>query len=639
MTYYAGAPKSSSPECAKIWEYLYKKDSDYADNISDICAKDMLSDSIGLTVIYPDEKFRDVFKNNIHGDGNPSSARRMLGNTIVKRYLDNVEDWESYTTTLPLRSGLTFPVKSASGDEVILGENIKIKKVSDFKTPTAFKYSVWEVVEGEYPTDIEFKVRYNKKKKGKKPEPKGGYAPSFINGGVGDWDDNFTEDGNYQGETEGRLTIGGGGRDVYLLKVGKLISDSPDTVRVGIIANILNEYKNELMRDKCARRNPLLCKAASLYNWLSMYHPGVLEIVLPITDLHPGITLMLLILDPQSPITVAMLKGTGNPNDPVHIAQGWNCAEITTNPYQEWNAYLDKASSMVKNVDTTLNSLLEFRKKMVEHTRLDYSAAADAVSVLYRDFTSSFNVYPPKTVEVFFTGAKNVDRKLWQDQMRFVASCAFSGCCDAHIVTMNEVDDHLSQAVCFRPKQTYTAACSFTVLPDRLTNQSEYYAFLKWAFSTDFMYCPVSLNNAITSSTQAPYDGLEYSNISPKSILNNYYIRAQLLKSMHSNSPPSAQLLYGMEWLNRNNNGKNVEASGGLLNRNDPIGSMQGVGYQQGSSNDFSYGQILEVGQNANPGNYGETYTNTNSVPWKEWGVPMGSTTGGEMCPGLKIED
>ena len=172
MTYYAGA-KTESPECAKIWEYLYKRDSDYAENISDICAKDMLSDNIGLTVIYPDQKFRDMFKNNIHGDGNTSSARRMLGNTVVKRFLENPGDWETFTTTLPLRSGLTLPVKSVSDDEVTLGEDIKIKR-TDFKAPDAFKYSVWEVVEGDYPTATEFKIIYVRKRRGSnKKETKG----------------------------------------------------------------------------------------------------------------------------------------------------------------------------------------------------------------------------------------------------------------------------------------------------------------------------------------------------------------------------------------------------------------------------------------------------------------------------------
>jgi len=292
---------------------------------------------------------------------------------------------------------------------------------------------------------------------------------------------------------------------------------------------------------------------------------------------------------------------------------------------------------MSQNVEPSLKMLLDFRAKLVNTTNLDYAEAASVVSSLYREFVTTFNVYPTETAETFYVGAKNKDRKLWQDQMRFVAGCAFSGCCDAHIVTMDEVDDQLKQAVQFRPTQSYTSACTFTVLPDKLTNQDEYYAFLKWLFSTDFMYLPVSLDSAVATSTQPPYDGLMYSNISPKSILNNYYIRTQLLKSMRTSSPPPAQLVYGMEWLNRNRESvptpTSTPATGGI-SLGEPLGSMQGIGYQQGSSNDFSYGETLEIGQNANPGNYGETYSNMREIPWKDWGVPQG----GKMCPGLKVE-
>ena len=638
-------PSRSSPDCAKIWDYLYKTDSDYADNIADICAKDMLSDSIGLTVIYPDKKFREAFKNNIHGDGNTSTARRMLGNTIIKRYLTDAKDWDAFSTTLPLRSGLTLPVTSTSGDTVVVGDGIKLKKMSSFKAPEAFKYAVWEVVDGDYPTTTEFTVKFKKRKPmGRRPMDtetavQGGYAFSFI-GGVGDWDDGGA-DSEMMGETEGRMTIGGGGKDVYMIRVGKLMSSSPDTLRVGIMASILNDYKNQLLYDKCARRNPLLIKAASLYNWLSMYYPNVLEVILPVTDIHPGVSLLLLLLDPQSPITVPMLCGTGNSNDPGYVAAGWAGAEITTDPYKEWTSYVNKASSMMRNIETTLGTLLEFRKKLVTGDELDYPSAASRVGSLYKEL----NVYPPATMTAMYTGGKNTDRKLWQDQMRFVSGCAFSGVCDAHIVTTpQDVEEQLKQAVQFRPLQGYTNAATFTVMPDSLTNQDEYYAFLKWLFSTDLMYLPVSLESTIATSTKAPYDGTDYSSITPKSILNNYYIRNKLLQDMKTTTSQSAQLQYAVEWAKKTAGivptstqyQQQLTPSIGGIRHNEPLGSMQGVGYQQGDSNDFSYGQVLEVGQDANPGNYGETYSNTDSVPWSQWSVPVPK---GGVCPGLNIEN
>ena len=46
------------PMCAKIWEYMLSspKYESYANDIDDICARDSLTDTNGLTVILPDKK-------------------------------------------------------------------------------------------------------------------------------------------------------------------------------------------------------------------------------------------------------------------------------------------------------------------------------------------------------------------------------------------------------------------------------------------------------------------------------------------------------------------------------------------------------------------------------------------------------
>ena len=100
------------PMCAKIWEYMLSipKYESYANNIDDICAKDSLTDTNGLTVILPDKKFMDSFYNNIHGDGTASSARRMLMNTVIRKYLPDTSDFESFSSSVPFRSGLTLEI-------------------------------------------------------------------------------------------------------------------------------------------------------------------------------------------------------------------------------------------------------------------------------------------------------------------------------------------------------------------------------------------------------------------------------------------------------------------------------------------------------------------------------------------------
>ena len=351
-------------------------------------------------------------------------------------------------------------------------------------------------------------------------------------------------------------TFGGGGRDVYMLQVGRLMKNTPDTTRVGIVAAILSQYRDELIRNKCATRNPLLCNAVSLYNWMSMYYPKVLDVVLPVTDIHPGINLMLLILDPNSPITIDMLVGTKERDAPVYISQGWGGTELCMDPYKEWSDYLDKASSMITNGEESMNKLVGFRKNLVKSTGLDYAPSVELIANLYKDFQdtgkiSGVDVYPQLTVQALYSGSKNIDRKVWQDQMRFIATCAFSGCCDAHITSGMDIDEELSQAVRFRPTQGYTSACTFTSLQNNYSSKEEYYAFLKWIFSTDLMYIPQSLNSEMATTTTAPYNGVEYGKICRTSILNNDYIKTQMVESMKGYSGPSANLTYLKQWAER----------------------------------------------------------------------------------------
>ena len=69
--------KTLTAKCSAIWDYLYEKNSDYADAISDICAKDLFSDFRGVTVIYPDDKFISEFKKLVYDDSDSYKARKL----------------------------------------------------------------------------------------------------------------------------------------------------------------------------------------------------------------------------------------------------------------------------------------------------------------------------------------------------------------------------------------------------------------------------------------------------------------------------------------------------------------------------------------------------------------------------------
>ena len=178
----------SGPNCAKIWEYLHKVSPDYADDIESICAKDILSDNLGLTVIIPNKEFIKEFNKNIHEGGNASTARRMLMNTVIKRYLNKADDFnnEYFKKSLPVRSGLSLPVDSVKGDKVMLGSgNCILVQEKDFKSPTGFEYAVWRVESGVFPTDTDF--RMNVQKRGRRPKDKsvGGFIEDFVEEGGG----------------------------------------------------------------------------------------------------------------------------------------------------------------------------------------------------------------------------------------------------------------------------------------------------------------------------------------------------------------------------------------------------------------------------------------------------------------------
>jgi hypothetical protein len=539
---YGGA--RSAPKCASIWEYLNSVNSKYADAIEDICARDFLADSLGLTVIIPDDEFIKVFIDNIRGSGSATTARRMLLNTVIKRFLPDAENFGQWRESLPLRSQMKMKVESIDGDSVTLEGGVKIEKDKKFKSPEGFRYAIWHVVEGNYTTSTPTPVLGKKRP----PRPK---------------EDN----------RESVMVEGGGHKDQYIVNLGKILRDSPDTQRVFLVGCILNDYKQEMHHDKCARRNPLLTKAVSLYNWLSMYYPETLSVLLPTTDIHPGVNLMVSILDPNSILTQDLLFGTGNPTDPVHLQQGWRSADVYANPSAEWSEYVDSAAKTIPERAAFFEKINEFRNSLVRGTRLDHSDATEKILAQYRLFGDSgsllgVKVIPDVTYKTLYEGAQFRDRKLWQDQMRFVCTCAFEGVATARFV---DDDEDLENAVRFRPTQSYTSAATMTYITNHFMAKDEYFACMKWLFSTDFMYIPDTLTGAgsLSTFTSEPYNGEHKGTVKAKSILNHHRTKAQLLSAMAVPYQVSPSVVYSIQWLAGKTvpNASTGDVKGGMPNR------------------------------------------------------------------------
>jgi hypothetical protein len=515
--------RESSPACGKIWDYIYSLGGDYeqyATNIVDICAKDTMSDYKGLTVIIPDKDFIEKFHENIHGsNGSISNARRMLRNTIIKRFLDAPTEFgrSDYAETLPIASGIIVPVVKVDKDSVIIGNNIKIKRKDDFNCPRGFRYSVWEVVDGNYSTEVSFTQSRPKR------------------------------------HTEEHKSIMGGSKSKFVVNIGKRLASSSDAKRIGLVANILGEYKASYISSR-DQRNPLLEKGVSLYNWLSMYANDVYEQCLPITDIHPGINLLMLILDPHSLVTDELLFGSPDAQN-VYEHNGWNNSMVTTSPHNEWVEHITKASKWTNDEHAYLKTLARFRKKF------DPRRASDMRGIIMDYYENPMAYLKPVSVneevcqalECWY-GSHSKYRKLWQDQFRLVATFGFSCLADVKFVAVDESDDIFRNMVTFRPFEDvkYDKAAGFSYEGGNYQSRENEFLLSKFFMSTNFGYMPSSITDSNSLCTlaaeakgfSAPLD----SAIRCGSVCNCHKIKYDLFKEMRSRSQVNPELYYGMQW-------------------------------------------------------------------------------------------
>ena len=392
---------NGSPPCAKIWDFIYGLGGDYeqyAQNIMDICARDSLSDHKGLTVIIPNPEFREEFHEKIHGkNASVSTAKRLLRNTIIKRWLDSAGDFNKqyYYESLPIASGLMLPVVKIEGDVVVLADNVRIKKRDDFGCPAAYNYAVWEVVSGKYSTDTSFEAPRRSKDEGDKSKSKGGGTIS-----------------------------GGGSKQKFIINIGKRLKNSSDARRISMIANILGQYRSIFISNK-DQVNPLLEKGTSLYNWLYMYAPDVYQQCLIVTDIHPGINLLMLILDPHSPVTDELLFGDPSGRN-VESRNGWNAASVTTNSHAEWQEHIDRASRWTNDERGYLKALQRIRRNFSgkrggsDVRSLVMSYYNDPISVI-KDYVDPSAPSVLQALQDWYGIPEFKYRKLWQDEFRLLS--------------------------------------------------------------------------------------------------------------------------------------------------------------------------------------------------------------------------
>lgn len=526
--------RSHSPACAKIWEFIYNLGGDYeqyATNIMDICARDTMSDYRGLTVIIPNPEFREAFHSKIHGShGSISAAKRMLRNTIIKRWLDSSSDFNKndYQETLPIASGLTLPVVKVDGDVVTLADGVKIKRRDDFDCPSAFNYSIWEVISGNYSTDTSFETSRSRDR-----TSKGG-----------------------DGSSSKSKTISGGSKSKFIVNIGKRLKNSSDARRIGMIASIISQYRATFTSSR-EQVNPLLEKGTSLYNWLFMYAPDVYQHCLIVTDIHPGINMLMLILDPHSPITDELLFGDPGARN-VEGRNGWNGSSVTTNSHIEWAEHLDRAAKWTKSERGYLKSVQRIRKSFTGKRGHDIRSL---VMAYYNDPIPFIKEHIDPNASSVLTSLQDwygpseyKYRKLWQDEFRLVALYGFTTLATVKFTAVDETDDIFRNMVTFRPYENtkYDQAASFSYEGGNYQSKENDFLLSKFFMSTNLGYMPSSCSDE-SSICAYPGDKSGLSSkldgpVSASNVCNCHRIKCELFSQMKGVSKVNPELYYGLQW-------------------------------------------------------------------------------------------
>lgn len=329
---------------------------------------------------------------------------------------------------------------------------------------------------------------------------------------------------------EGQLVTGGGNnRHQFFIKVGSIMKSNYEDTRVLMMYNLMSMSKRSNNKDT----NPWLLYCVSLYNWLSVEESKTLDVILPITDVHPGVTMAITLLDPMSPVTNEMLSR-------------WGMGIMSTNAAEEWENFLSRVVIKPQRTEDKQMSIL----RKIEKEKLTSDLPTIAVN-MYKTCEYQ-NYYPKDTVERFFSGPDGVYRKMWQDQVRCLITCSFVNSCDVSLVADNsklEINDLRAHSADYRNNIFTTDTF--------IGNHALHHAFIRWFKSTDLLYLPTSLDSKITtyvSSTVTTNTNKFKSN----EVLNMYNVRRSLVKQMKSKDNTKIMTKYMKNRMSNDVTGENM---------------------------------------------------------------------------------
>ena len=458
----SGKKKTQLVKYCRIFQWVEEQDSDFAGAIRDLCLEGMLSagrHSSGVTFLYPKEKsYRQEIIDKAYGE-DADEAIKMVESLIIPDALLNGADFKDHD--IGSRLGVKFDVKSAGTSKVELDGGVELGVCESFRTLSkrAGSLAVWYVTNGRLPLTGE---AYSPPRSG----PKRGGARH-----------NPRRGGNYH-----------------------------VSARESMARTVEAEYAECMQSDRCVSHDPYLCKVVSLLNFIKVYHPKTLAVVLPMLDYNPFVTFYLL-LEPY--------KTTGNFIIPEGVLFGgsdsWCGVEMYKDAVNEYKAFFRSMSSQLEKSATGSQSGIP----VVPHAYINRAgvgaqidaarqtinanknprSALKSVREIYnvlatQNYIRGMGPVLPDVVKMAQAGAK----KLWQDEFRFTIHEALEMLKGAPYEksTLDAILGDIKHKYPGNDYENELVLCHASDISSNVGPRIELIMLMKFINSSDFLYLPVS---------------------------------------------------------------------------------------------------------------------------------------------------
>ena len=454
----ASKKKTMVKQC-RIYQWIEKQDSDFAEAIRDLCLEGALSPggrSVGVTFLYPKDKAyrQEIIEKAYSADAD--EAVKLVESLIIPAPLISGADFNR--APVGSRLGVAYAVESADNKQVKLAGGVELALAEDFHplARRAGDIAVWIVTKGRLPLAGEA----------------------------------------YKAPRPGRSAKGGaarhGGAEAGMLGSRPLLA-----------AAVELEFDRCMLQGNGRAHNPYLAKVVSLLCWLRAKSADTYLKVLPVIDYDPVVTFYLL---------VEPYKTSGEPLIPGGLLfgdDGWNGAEMYDNAAADYEAVFSGLASQQGASASDAQGA-----PAVPYVFRDRAAAAARVDAVRQRLANQNPRQWPKLVQDAYAAlaAQNAiqgmgpilpdvtlralpaAKKLWQDELRFTLHEALQSLRAAPYATSTFAS--IVRDLRLRwPGNNYAAELAISNVADlqaTVAPRLELLLLSKFVNSTDFLYLPAA---------------------------------------------------------------------------------------------------------------------------------------------------